>query len=227
MVETLGRHDPCVGIRAAPIAEAMLALVLMDHALRHRAQCADVRIGGGADSRAGALSGAGAAPRPTVVPFAALSLAYFAYAGLIGTYGPLWFQSLGYSTFAIGVLTSLQSSTRLFSPYAWGWLADHTGGRERLLRLACGGSMLASFGYFVPSSYAWVAVVTTLLFICTAGVIPISEAALAHRVSSGGSLDVARYGRVRMWGSVGFVGAVTVSGFVLQAAGIGRLPVRS
>jgi chorismate synthase len=43
-VETHGRHDPCVGIRATPIAEAMLALVLMDHALRHRAQCADVRV---------------------------------------------------------------------------------------------------------------------------------------------------------------------------------------
>jgi chorismate synthase len=41
-VETFGRHDPCVGIRAAPIAEAMLALVVMDHALRHRAQCGDV-----------------------------------------------------------------------------------------------------------------------------------------------------------------------------------------
>ena len=41
-VATQGRHDPCVGIRATPIAEAMLALVLMDHALRHRAQCADV-----------------------------------------------------------------------------------------------------------------------------------------------------------------------------------------
>jgi chorismate synthase len=44
MVETHGRHDPCVGIRATPIAEAMLALVLMDHALRHRAQCADVSV---------------------------------------------------------------------------------------------------------------------------------------------------------------------------------------
>ncbi|MEO7057619.1 MAG: chorismate synthase [Caldimonas sp.] len=42
-VETFGRHDPCVGIRATPIAEAMLALVLMDHVLRHRAQCGDVR----------------------------------------------------------------------------------------------------------------------------------------------------------------------------------------
>ncbi|MBK7355866.1 chorismate synthase [Propionivibrio sp.] len=42
IIETHGRHDPCVGIRATPIAEAMLALVLIDHALRHRAQCGDV-----------------------------------------------------------------------------------------------------------------------------------------------------------------------------------------
>ena len=43
IVNTHGRHDPCVGIRATPIAESMLALVLIDHALRHRAQCGDVR----------------------------------------------------------------------------------------------------------------------------------------------------------------------------------------
>src|SRR6185312_5331932 len=43
-VVTKGRHDPCVGIRATPIAEAMVALVLMDHALRHRAQCGDVGV---------------------------------------------------------------------------------------------------------------------------------------------------------------------------------------
>jgi len=44
-VITKGRHDPCVGIRATPIAEAMLALVVMEHALRHRAQCGDVQAG--------------------------------------------------------------------------------------------------------------------------------------------------------------------------------------
>ena len=43
MMQTTGRHDPCVGIRATPIVEAMLALVLIDHALRHRAQCGDVK----------------------------------------------------------------------------------------------------------------------------------------------------------------------------------------
>lgn len=41
-MQTTGRHDPCVGVRATPICEAMLALVLIDHALRHRAQCGDV-----------------------------------------------------------------------------------------------------------------------------------------------------------------------------------------
>jgi len=44
VVETFGRHDPCVGIRATPIAEALLALVVMDHVLRQRAQCGDVRL---------------------------------------------------------------------------------------------------------------------------------------------------------------------------------------
>ncbi|MGS0757898.1 chorismate synthase, partial [Roseateles sp. GG27B] len=44
VVETFGRHDPCVGIRATPIAESMLALVLIDHVMRHRAQCGDVQL---------------------------------------------------------------------------------------------------------------------------------------------------------------------------------------
>ncbi|MFJ4197305.1 chorismate synthase, partial [Pseudomonas sp. NPDC089534] len=43
-VITKGRHDPCVGIRATPIAEAMMAIVLMDHLLRHRGQNADVKV---------------------------------------------------------------------------------------------------------------------------------------------------------------------------------------
>ena len=54
---THGRHDPCVGIRATPIAEAMMALVLMDHALRHRAQNADVQRGDAAHRGAGAAGG--------------------------------------------------------------------------------------------------------------------------------------------------------------------------
>ncbi len=61
IVNTHGRHDPCVGIRATPIAEAMLAIVLMDHALRHRAQNADVVT---ATPRIAARAGAPSPGRP-------------------------------------------------------------------------------------------------------------------------------------------------------------------
>ena len=169
--------------------------------------------------------GQAAASRPSVLPFAAVSLFYFGFAGLFGTYAPLWYHSLGYSTFAIGALTSMQSATRLFAPYAWGWSADHSGRRETLLRFAAGGALVASLGFFVAAGYAWIAFVCSLLFLCTAGVVPISEASLAHHVTSEGRIDITRYGRVRLWGSLGFIGAVAASGFVLQAAGVARFPL--
>ncbi len=166
----------------------------------------------------------GGGSRASLVAFAAVSFAYFAYAGLAGTYAPLWFQSLGFSTLAIGALASVQSATRLFSPYAWGWLADHTGERTRLLRVAVACSLICALGYFVSPAYGWIAVVTAAMFVCTAGVVPISEAALAHHVSQGGTLDAGRYGRVRLWGSLGFIIAVVGSGALLQWAGIAHYP---
>ena len=67
------------------------------------------------------MSLAGTSPAAAgVCPFAAVSLAYFAFAGLFGTYAPLWYQSLGYTTLAIGTLTSMQRATRIFAPYPWG-----------------------------------------------------------------------------------------------------------
>ncbi len=162
--------------------------------------------------------------RRALFAFSSVSFAYFSYAGLFGTYAPLWFQSLGYSTLSIGVLASLQSSTRLFSPYAWGWLADHSGRRTQLLRVAVGCALTSACGYFVSGAYGWIAAVTLALFICTAGVIPISEAALAHYVSSGATLDAGRYGRVRVWGSIGFIFTVVGSGALMQAIGVRSFP---
>ena len=160
-----------------------------------------------------------------MLPFAAISLCYFGFIGLFSPYAPLWYQSLGYSTFAIGALTSMQSATRLVAPYAWGWWADHSGRREPLLRLAIGSAVVASLGFFAFQDYAWIAVVCVALMLCTAGVVPISEAVLAHHVSSGGQVDIARYGRVRLWGSVGFVATATAGGFVLELAGVERFPL--
>jgi len=156
--------------------------------------------------------------------FGTVSFAYFGFAGLFNTYAPLWFQSLGFSTLAIGGMASLQSGTRLFSPYLWGWLADHTGRRGSLLQLSVVLSLVCAVGLLVSGNPAWVTVVTVVLFICTAAVIPISEASLAQLVSRDGALDAGRYGRVRVWGSVGFVVVVTACGFALQWLGVGWFP---
>jgi MFS transporter, PPP family, 3-phenylpropionic acid transporter len=163
--------------------------------------------------------------RSALISFGSVSFAYFAYAGLFSTYAPLWFASLGFSALAIGSMASLQSATRLFTPYAWAWLADHSGRRVLLLQVAIGLSLSCALAYLLAPQPGWTVGITVALFMCTAAVIPISESALSHLVSPEGALDTKRYGRVRVWGSVGFVVAVTCSGFALQALGVAWFPV--
>ena len=165
--------------------------------------------------------------RRALLAFGAVSFAYFGYSGLFGAYAPLWFQSLGYGTLVIGTLASLQSATRIFGPYAWGWLADHSGKRTQMLRVATAGSLVTSFGFLITfgtTGFGWVATVTVLLFMFTSGVSPLSESALARFVNREGTFDARRYGRVRVWGSIGFIAAVMTGGYLLQALGIGWFP---
>jgi MFS transporter, PPP family, 3-phenylpropionic acid transporter len=170
---------------------------------------------------------AGAAPPRHVSGlkrFAALSSTYFAAIGLFNPYAPLWFQSLGLSTLAIGAIASLQSWTRVIAPYGWSWAGDHGGRRVELIRLAALGCVLAGLGLLGVQGAVAVAVVTALLFTANAGVVPLYEATLAHLLSTGAGMDLARYGRVRMWGSVGFIVAVTLFGALLDLIGIGVFP---
>lgn len=99
-----------------------------------------------------------------LAPFAALSASYFAHIGFFNPYLPLWLKDMGFGLMAISVLTSVQSVTRLFAPYAWGWLSDRTGERVRLLRygataaLGCSLGLSLNFGFVggslcVPGSY--------------------------------------------------------------------------
>jgi PPP family 3-phenylpropionic acid transporter len=158
--------------------------------------------------------------------YAAVSLTYFAAIGLFNPYAPLWFQSLGFSTLTIGAIASVQSWTRIFGPYAWSWFGDHTGRRAELIRLAVVAELLASLGLLGVQSAVPVALVTGLLFLANSGVVPLSEALLAQAIQTadGKGLDPSRYGRVRMWGSVGFIVAVSAFGMLLEWAGIGVFP---
>ena len=174
-----------------------------------------------------------ATPAAPLARFGALTFMYFAAVGLFNPYAPLWFQSLGFSTLVIGAIASLQSWTRVLTPYAWSWAGDHTGRRVELIRLAALGSLLSALGLLlVPQLEAagltqvvWaVALMTALLFVANSGVVPLYEALLTHALHTRDGIDPKRYGRVRVWGSVGFILAVTAFGALLERFGIGVFP---
>ena len=165
-----------------------------------------------------------ATPGGSLLAYGSVSFAYYAYAGLFGTYAPLWFRSLGYSTLAIGILAAMQSSTRLYSPYLWGWLADHHGRSTQWVRLGAALAWGCLLAYVGAGAGVGVWAVTWALFVSTAGVIPISEASLTQAVSRAGGFDGARYGRVRVWGSIGFIVTVVGGGALLQGAGVSLFP---
>jgi PPP family 3-phenylpropionic acid transporter len=164
---------------------------------------------------------------PARAPWGAFStvwFAYFAAVGLFNPYAPLWFKDLGFSTLAIGAIASLQSWTRVIAPYGWGWLGDHGGQRVRLIRGASALALLAAAALLFARGYTAVALCTVLLFLANGAVVPLAEAALASHLSTADGMDTARYGRVRVWGSVGFIVTVVAAGAALQVGGIGLFP---
>ena len=167
-----------------------------------------------------------AAPKPAspLVAFGALWFCYFAAIGAFNPYAPLWFKGLGFSTLAIGAIASLQAWTRVIAPYGWGWLGDKRGQRMRWVQMGCAVAVLAAAGLLWAREFALVAFFVGILFLANGAVIPLSEAALARHLHTDEGMDNARYGRVRMWGSIGFIVAVLVYGTALQFAGIGWFP---
>ena len=161
------------------------------------------------------------ADRRHLLSFSALSASYFAHIGFFNPYLPLWLKELGFGLLAISLLTSVQSATRVLAPYGWGWLSDHTGERVRLLRYGATAALLISGALWFPLGAGAMFVVLLLMFAHTSGMMPMSEAVLAQHVSRDGSFDARRYGRVRVWGSLGFLLTVLLAGAWFDAFGMG------
>jgi PPP family 3-phenylpropionic acid transporter len=155
-----------------------------------------------------------------LVPFAALSATYFAHIGFFNPYLPLWLKAQGLPIVAISLLVSVQSFTRVFAPYAWGALSDHTGERVKLLRISAAIALAASAGLWVTGSEWWIALVLLLLFTHTSSMMSLTEAAMAHLVAG----DWGRYGKVRLWGSAGFLVTVFAAGASFERWGMGSFP---
>jgi len=165
-----------------------------------------------------------AARRRHLIPFAALSASYYAHIGFFNPYLPLWLKDMGLGVFDISLLIAVQAATRLFAPYAWGALSDHSGERVKLLRLGASIALIASFGLFLDFGMGWLAAVLLVMFAHTSFMMAMSEAAMAHLVSSGGAFDARRYGRVRLWGSLGFLVMVFLAGAWFERFGMAHFP---
>lgn len=155
-----------------------------------------------------------------LVPFAALSAAYFAHIGFFNPYLGLWLKSLDVPLLAIGVLASVQSFTRVFAPYLWAAVSDRTGERVRLLRISAAAALVSSLGLWFVQAPAWIGLVLLLLFLNTSSMMSLTEAATAHLVAG----DWGRYGRVRLWGSAGFLVTVFVAGAWFERFGMAHFP---
>jgi MFS transporter, PPP family, 3-phenylpropionic acid transporter len=170
-----------------------------------------------------------------LVPFALLSACFYAHTGFFNPYLPLWLQGQGVSLLAISSLSALQSVTLLIGPYAWGTISDHTGERAKLMLYGALAALVCSIGlWFNPGSGAggamqtaglvWLGTVLFCMLMNTSVMMPMNEVATAHLVSNKGGFDGGRYGRVRLWGSMGFLLAVFAAGAWYERFGMAYLP---
>jgi PPP family 3-phenylpropionic acid transporter len=158
--------------------------------------------------------------RGHLLAFAALSASYFAHIGFFNPYLPLWLKELGLPIFVISLLASVQSVTRVFAPYAWGALSDHTGHRVKLLRFSAAVALVSSFGLWWNGGAWWLGLVLLVMFTHTSSMMSLTEAAMAHLVAG----DWGRYGRIRLWGSAGFLVTVFFAGEWFERFGMRHFP---
>ena len=144
---------------------------------------------------------------------------YFAFIGAFAPYFSLYLKSLGFSAAQIGVLLAVNPVARIFGPNIWGWLSDHYGARGKLIRLTAAGTAVAFVPVFFNRGIGWMFTALLLLNIFWCAVLPLAESATLNLLGP----RVGDYGRIRVWGSVGFVVVVVAGGYLLDNFGIGAL----
>ncbi len=153
------------------------------------------------------------------LPYWRLSGFYFFHFAFVGAFAPYWtlyLQSLSFSALQIGILMSLMLVTRIFAPTAWGWLADHTGRRVMVVQIAAISGLISYCGFFLGESFAWIFFVTLLMSSFWSASLPLIEAVTLSHLGD----RTEKYGRIRYWGSVGFILTVVGVGYLLDVVGI-------
>ena len=155
--------------------------------------------------------------------FGSFFFLYFAYVGLISPFASLYFLDKGFSAIEIAVLMSMLQVTRILGPFSWGWLSDYLSNRIGIIRFCAALASLVFLCIFFLESYiaffVWMFILHTILSSLT----PLGEAATVHALFKDNSFDK-RYGRLRLWGSIGFICMVLLAGEFFDRHGIAWFP---
>ena len=152
--------------------------------------------------------------------FALFFFAYYGYVGIFSPYASLFFEERGLSAAQIGVLMSLLQVMRIFGPNVWGWVADHRSQRVAVLRVTSLAAVISFCGMFFGQTFAYFFAVMVIVNLFTSAQGPLSEALMLSAMRG----DLTHYGRLRLWGSVGFIVSVMAAGQLLDWYGVELMP---
>lgn len=159
----------------------------------------------------------------TGVPALRLSSFYFAYYAALGAFTPYWalyLKGRGQDVAAISILMSLWYATRIVAPSTWSALAARSAYPIRWLRAGCVLTMLSFALFLIPHDFTGLFVVMCVFCFMYNAVMPQFESiTLSHLVGKS-----ERYGRIRVWGSIGFVSVVALFGVLLDHVAVTSLP---
>ena len=150
--------------------------------------------------------------KPIHLNLSAFYFFYFAYLGAFAPFFALYLNSVGMGAVEIGMLMALPQLTRILAPHLWGWLADRSGQRMRVVRWSGAIGTLAFLGVFAGESFALLCTVLFAMTFFWSAALPLVEATTLSQLGD----ETARYGRIRVWGSVGFIAAVVAVGYLLD-----------
>lgn len=144
---------------------------------------------------------------------------YFAYLGAFAPFFSIYLEAVGLSPVEIGTVMALPAVARMTAPHLWGWLADASGGLMRVVRATSIAAVVCWLGAFASTAFLWIcAVVFAVSFFFTA-VLPLVEATTLGRLGD----RTGDYGRIRLWGSVGYTAAVVAVGHALDLFAVSAL----
>jgi PPP family 3-phenylpropionic acid transporter len=149
---------------------------------------------------------------------------YFATVGVFAPYFPLYLQARGLSALDIGIVLAMMQGMRAVGPNLWGYLADRSAERRRILRWTAVAACLAFVPILLPGGFALVFAVMFAVSLFLTAQIPVAEAITASHLQADAQ-SATRYGRLRVWGSAGFIAVVLAAGALFDAVGVQWQPV--